>query len=248
MTSPGHLPTPQTSAAAGLTLLHRLRSVVLRNPHIGVDHLRRLTSPHGDGTAPGLDVDVRILLAEACQQDRDIQAAREAAYLAARAAASQPGDWRRLAMAAGVDADSAVLAGSLEAAVACDTYFSIGSGGEPTDECRAVLAAALRAVVAHHRTDCAEGYRRLSAVQGIHLRRHGPRNPIAVMISDGLTAMQDGCRRRCRCVVGIPPPLPGGVLHPYADIPHPNYLAYRIGFQLPAHPKGPTSPCPTTQH
>lgn len=237
--------------------LHRLRCVVLRNPELAVDHLRRLTDPAGRAVFGGvleagdaLTIDLRILLAEsslrivpaeADQRRRNVTAALDACHQAARAAgAMEPVDWRRLTVALGVGADIAVLAGLPEAVEACDGYVVAASNCDPPDERRVVLAGGLRAVAVYHHVDCAEGRRLMATVQLLQSRQRRSSELTAAMFRRAVKAMQDGCRRHGGYHGGArhPPSLPGGVLHPGLTAPPPEHLAHRIRARPAAHSCG----------
>jgi hypothetical protein len=218
--------TPLTAVplAASVELLHRLRTVTLRNPGQDADHLRRRLTR---GAIAELDVDLRILLAEALQRHRDVGAALDTAADAARAAASlPPRDRSRLIMALAVGADLAVCAGLDEAVEACDSYLNATTYDNPPNLHRVLLAGALRAVAVYQGVDCQQGRHLLTTLS----HRFPSDNARTVTtVQAGIAAMTAGCRpRRPDRPSGPPPPLPGGVLHPSLADPPGDYLAYRV--------------------
>lgn len=236
-----HPPAPVTDTA----LLHRLRSVALRNPERAVEHLLQLTDAATVERATGpVGVDVRILLAEARQRSqppgpdprlRHVTAALDACHDAAQAAgALHPVDQNRIVIALAVAADIAVWAGLPQAVPACDSYVVAAADCDPPDESRIVFAGALRAVAIYQHVDCRAGSDLMNTARDLH---PAPCTAaVKAMFNAAAYAMRHSCREGgYQRAVGHPPPLPGGLLHPTLGDPAPDHLAHRIRAHLAAH-------------
>jgi hypothetical protein len=213
--------------------LERLRTVARRNPRGCAAHLRQRITGHAALEDATVGADLQLLFAEVLFRCGELDAALKASASAAAAVASlNPQDPPRVTTALAVETDLAVCAGHPEALSACDALIGAVVASDFPNPRQTFIAYVLRLAAVYHRQDCRTARAELDRL----LRVVADDSPYAVVLTEGLDAMRDGCfAPRPASNDGPPPPPPGGVLHPHIDRPAAGFLAYRVRSQQGAH-------------
>lgn len=217
--------------------LPALRAAVWTMPDSAVRLLRNQLRARAAGGGAD-DVDVMILLAEACLRRRDVTGAVRAAGHAVRAAEDlDPVDARRRLCAYGVAADITLYACQPAVADYNDYLHELTTIGDwAGDALRTVYARAGHAVATWREKSREHGLQLLTDLCEWSRAQQGRHHAVTVALAEALTAMRLGCsacgprtasREAFRDAV-VPAPLPGGILQPDLTEPDRAFLASRV--------------------
>jgi hypothetical protein len=209
-------------AAPGRVAVSGLRVLAVTNPAGAAERIRRILATVHATMTGDVDLDLRLLLAEALNRQHDHTGALHAANRAVHATTvRRPFDSARKTIGFGIVADAAVCLGLPDAAAACHRYRNqiLAHDANPH---RLLVADALTAITTYR----GQAWRALHQLQATHPAAAG--GPAAAMLRQAVTATASRPGGRGRHASDPMAPLPGAILSPDPARPDPDYLIHRI--------------------